>query len=184
MHSICTLLDMKLLIPDNILSAWLVTKQWKSLCYNKQVGKSGDFNCYPERKKPAEGIARFVTAARLFLSLTFYSRKLNSFRALTRGKPITAHAINRQVGDGLVFVSQKCLLRETYNNHSIYEIYLNYSNPFINQNNQLAHQTPNQPPWGSAFASKIWQNERQISCCYDTFIRTFSFWNVSETHSL
>ena len=37
MPSICTLLDMKHLIPYKTLSAWLVTKQWKSLCYNKET---------------------------------------------------------------------------------------------------------------------------------------------------
>jgi len=37
MPSICTMLDMKHLIPYNTLSAWLVTKQGKSLCYNKET---------------------------------------------------------------------------------------------------------------------------------------------------
>jgi len=37
MPSICTMLDMKRLIPYNTLSAWLVTKQRKSLCYNKET---------------------------------------------------------------------------------------------------------------------------------------------------
>jgi hypothetical protein len=84
--------------------------------------------------------------ARLFLSLALCSRALNSFRALTRGKPITAHAINRQVGDALVFVSQKLVQRETYNIYFIYQKCLNYSNQLINQNNKFAHQTPKQPP--------------------------------------
>lgn len=111
------------LVLDAVSSDWLVTKEWKSLCHNNEVGEAGDFNCCPERKKQAESEARscfpWVTAGRLFLC----SRALNSFRALIRGKSIIAHAINRHLGVGSVLVDGSILNRETSN----YWIYLNYS---------------------------------------------------------
>jgi hypothetical protein len=121
------------LILDPLPSDWLVTKEWKSLCRNKEVGEAGD-NCCPERKKQAESEARscfpWVTAGRFFLTpLDPCSRALNSFRALITGKSITAHAINRHLGTGFLLVYWNILNCET----SSYWMYLNFSKEPVSQ---------------------------------------------------
>jgi hypothetical protein len=119
------------LILDRVPLDWRVTKEWESLCRNKEVGEAGDFNCCPQKEKQAESEARSCFPWVTVTLLDPCSRALNSFRALIRGESITAHAINRHLGAGFLFVYWNILNRET-SSYWMYE-YFNFVKDPVSQ---------------------------------------------------